>query len=87
VTRDLGFFGLIRRTPHSVAFYDTHGDAEDLFQPGYCYEVNKYIETLTENVVEEIVFRKDIGILETQQAKKVVNPNKQSEKAHKNRVP
>jgi hypothetical protein len=31
VTRDLGFSGLIRRTAHLVAFYDTGGDVEDLF--------------------------------------------------------
>jgi hypothetical protein len=31
VTLDLCFSGLIRRTAHSVASYDTHGDAEDLF--------------------------------------------------------
>jgi hypothetical protein len=31
VTRDLGFSGLIRRTPHLVASYNTRGDVEDLF--------------------------------------------------------
>ena len=33
VTRGLGFSGLIRRTAHSVASYDTLGDVEDLFWP------------------------------------------------------
>jgi hypothetical protein len=31
VTRDLGFSGLIRRTAHSVAFYETQGDVEYLY--------------------------------------------------------
>jgi hypothetical protein len=30
VTQDLSFSGLIRKTAHSVASYDTHRDAEDL---------------------------------------------------------
>jgi hypothetical protein len=34
----------------------------------YCYEVNEYIQTFIENVVEEMVFKKDIGYLETPQS-------------------
>jgi hypothetical protein len=31
VTQGLSFSGLILKTPHSVASYDTQGDVEDLF--------------------------------------------------------